>query len=477
MGEVAQITSFVRPLFTRIIFARPTPSVESPLTNHFLQVSLSYRSILSLALPLCAALIIPQLNILINTAFLGQLGETELGVNGIAGLFYLVLSMIGYGLASGQQVQMARRSGEGDAKGLLLIFRNGIFLAAGFTLALMAAAWWAGPALFRGTLRNAGMAETSVEFLRLRMWGLPFLAFSQLGNAVCIATGRSRVIAWGTAAGTAVNIAGDYFLIFGHGPFPAMGLAGAAVASIAAEAVACLVLYTALLARGLLARGAFRAMRFDAGLARGTLVVAAPLIVQYVVSLGGWQAFFIFVEHLGARELAASQILRSVFGILGIGVWAFANTSNTMVSNLIGQGRSADVPWLIARVCMVSFAFTAVISFLVLLNGEALLRFYRDDAALAAFALPALRIIALAALMMSLSTVVFNGVVGTGNPAVDLAMEVTAVALYLVYCVVVIEWMRAGLQWAWGSEFVYWTVLLVPSLLYLRSGRWKGKRV
>lgn len=380
-----------------------------------MHVNLSYRSILSLALPLCAALIIPQLNILINTAFLGQLGEAELGVNGIAGLFYLVLSMIGYGLASGQQVQMARRAGEGDSAGLLRIFRNGIFLAAGFTTVLMAAAWWGGPMLFRGTLHDSAMAETSVDFLRMRMWGLPFLALSQLGNAVCIATGRSRVIAWGTAAGTAVNIAGDYALIFGYGPFPKMGLEGAAIASIAAEVTACIVLYTALFSRGLLQRGALRALRFDAELARTTLVVAAPLVVQYVVSLGGWQAFFIFVEHLGARELAASQILRSVFGILGIGVWAFANTSNTMVSNLIGQGRSADVPRMIFKICTVSFSFTVLISSLVLLNGEALLRFYRDDASLAAFALPALRIVALSALMMSVSTVVFNGVVGTGN--------------------------------------------------------------
>ncbi len=442
-----------------------------------MQVSLSYRSILSLVLPLCVALIIPQLNILINTAFLGRLGEAELGVNGIAGLFYLALSMVGYGLASGEQVQMARRAGEGDAAGMMRIVRNGVFLAATFSILLMAAAWWGGPALFRSTLHDKGMAEASTGFLQLRMWGLPFLLLSQLGNAVCIATGRSRIIAWGTASGTVVNIVGDYFLIFGHGPFPKMGLAGAAAASVSAEVVACVVLFSALFARGALKAGALRGLRFDGTLAKGTLIVAAPLVVQYVVSLGGWQAFFIFVEHLGARELAASQILRSVFGILGIGVWAFANTSNTMVSNLIGQGRAADVPRLIARVCAVSFSFTVLIAAAVLLAGTDLLRFYRDDPALAAFALPSLYIVTGAALMMSASTVVFNGVVGTGNTGVNLGMEIGAVALYLVYCVTVIERMRLPLVWAWGSEFVYWTVLITASLLYLRSGRWKGKAV
>ena len=442
-----------------------------------MQVFLSYRSILSLALPLCMALIIPQLNILINTAFLGRLGEAELGVNGIAGLFYLVLSMIGYGLASGEQVQMARRAGADDDAGLLRIFRNGIFLAAAFAAVLMAGAWWGGPALFRGTLRDTAMAETSTGFLRMRMWGLPFLLISQLGNAACIATGRSRIIAWGTAAGTVVNVAGDYFLIFGKGPFPKMGLEGAAVASVAAEVVACAVLYAALFARGALKTGALRSLRFDSRLAAGTLVVAAPLVVQYVVGLGGWQAFFIFVERLGARELAASQILRSVYGIVGIGTWAFANTANTMVSNLIGQGRSADVPRLIARVCLVSFCFTSLVVLVVSLNARGLLTFYRDDAALVEFALPAMYVVCSAALLMAASTVVFNGVVGTGNTRINLLMEAGSVCLYLVYCVVVIERMRAGLLWAWVSEYVYWTVLIAASLWYLRSGRWKGKVV
>jgi len=450
------------------------------------QVSLSYRSILALAVPLCVALIIPQLNILVNTVFLGRLGEAELGVNGIAGLFYLAISMIGYGLASGQQVQMARRAGSGDDAGLLAIFRNGLFLGAGASVVLMAAAWWGGPALFRATLRDPAAAESSVLFLRQRMWGLPFLLLSQLGNAVCIAAGRSRIIAWGTAAGTLVNIVGDALLIDAdfltlhtgiRNPFPALGLTGAAVASIAAEVTACVVLFAALFSRSVLPRKALLGLHFDGAMARTTLVVAAPLVMQYFVGLGGWQAFFIFVERLGARELAASQILRSVYGIVGIGTWAFANTANTMVSNLIGQGRSDAVPRLIARVALVSVAFTTLVAGVVILNGERLLLFYREDPALVAFALPALRLICTAALLMAVSTVAFNGVVGTGNTRINLLMETASVVMYLVYCWVVIEEMRAPLAWAWVSEFVYWAVLLVAALGYLRSGRWRGKAV
>ncbi len=442
-----------------------------------MQVSISYRSILRLALPLCAALLIPQLNLFINTAFLGHRGEAELGVIGVAGLFYLALSMVGYGLASGEQIQMSRRAGEGDEAGIMALFRNGLFLSAGFAAVLLAVAWWGGPLLFKNTLTHSSTAAAGTSFLHTRMWGLPFLLATQLGNALCIASGRSRVIMWGTAAGTAVNIAGDYFLIFGHGPAPALGLQGAALASVAAEVVACAVLYGALYGRRVLRRPAVRGISFDATLARRTLMVASPLVVQYVVGLGGWQAFFIFVEHLGARELAVSQMLRSVYGLVGVGTWAFANTANTMVSNLIGQGRSVDVPRLIKRVCVVSLGYTVVAVLITLSVGTELLLFFRPDAALAAFAQPSLRIVCAAALVMALSTVVFNGVIGTGNTRVNLLMETGSVVVYIVYCVVVIERWRSPLEWAWGSEFVYWIFLLAASLLYLRSGHWRGKAV
>jgi Na+-driven multidrug efflux pump len=89
--------------------------------------------------------------------------------------------------------------------------------------------------------------------------------------------------------------------------------------------------------------------------------------------------------------------------------------------------------------------------------------------------MPSLYIIVLATLIMSVATVLFNGVIGTGNTRVNLIMEVMCVGSYLVYCYFIIERARLGLAWAWGSEFVYWTTLLVAAFWYLRSGKWRGK--
>lgn len=443
-----------------------------------MKVSVANSDIIRLALPISLALLIPQINFFTNTAFLGRLGEVELGVNGIAGIFYLTLSMIGYGLNSGIQVQMARRAGEGDQAGLTKVLTNGVMLCILFSLSLMMLSLWLAPLIFGTSLSGGENVYLSINFLFIRVWGLPFLMLTQLINAFYIATGRSRFLMYGSAVGTLFNIVFDYLLIFGHAGFPEMGLEGAAAASILAEMAYCGVMYGIFFAKKYYDRyPVWDHVRFDGQLSKRILKVSSPLIVQYLFSIGGWQVFFIFVEHLGQQELAASQILRSVFGIVSIVTWAFAATCNTMVSNIMGQGRQEEVVPLIGRIAKISLIGTSIIVVLLLAMSGSFISLYRDDPSLVNLAVPSLRMIAVSTLIMAVSTVVFNGVVGTGNTLVNLTIEITCVCIYLVYCYIVIERLRSPLHWAWASEFVYWFCLLGIGYWYLRSGRWKGKRI
>ncbi len=310
--------------------------------SHKLGVSASNAQIIRLAAPISLALLIPQLNFFTNTVFLGKLGMRELGVNGITGVFYLILSMIGYGLSSGMQIQMARRAGEEDEHGIARILTNGAMLSVLFSLGLMVLTLWLVPVLFSFSLHDSDNFELSVNFIYIRVWGLPFLMFTQLLCSFFIAIGRTRVLIYGSLVATFLNIFFDYTLIFGKLGFPAMGFRGAAVASVIAESV----FYCATMV------GVFffyklqreypikRYMNFDFSLSEHTLSVASPLIVQFMFSIGGWLIFFIFIEHLGGQSLAASQVLRNIFGIVGVGTWALATTCNTMVSNLIGAGQA-----------------------------------------------------------------------------------------------------------------------------------------
>ena len=271
-----------------------------------LGVAATNGQILRLAAPISLALLIPQMSFFTNTVFLGRLGMRELGVNGITGVFYLILSMIGYGLSSGMQIQMARRAGENDQKGLAQILTNGAMLSVLFSLGLMLLTLWFVPILFGYSLSDSNNFELSVNFVYIRVWGLPFLMLSQLLCSFFISIGRSRVLIYGSLVATLVNILFDYTLIFGKFGFPAMGFSGAAVASVIAEVFYCGTMVAIFMAHRLYKQyPVFNFRNFDIELSQRTLSVASPLIVQLLFSIGGWMVFFVFIEHLGEQSLAA----------------------------------------------------------------------------------------------------------------------------------------------------------------------------
>jgi multidrug resistance protein, MATE family len=443
-----------------------------------LGVAATNRQIIKIAAPISLAILIPQLSFFTNTVFLGRLGERELGVNGITGVFYLILTMVGYGLASGIQIQMARRAGEGDEKGLTQLLANGAMLSILFSLGLMMLTLWFVPLLFGFSLRDGNNFELSVRFIYTRVWGLPFLVLTQLLSSFFISIGKSRMLIYSSVVATLINIVMDYGLIFGKMGMPALGFNGAAIASVIAEVAGCLVMVGIFFQQRLhITYPVFSYRYFDTELSKRSMSVASPLIVQFMFSIGGWLVFFFFVEHLGGQSLAASQVLRNIFGIVSVGTWALATTCNTMVSNIIGQGRQGEVMGIIKKVCKLSFLYAAVICVLMLVFAREFLSVYTADAQLIEFSLPSLRVIIVATLVMSLSTVVFNGVVGTGNTLVNLTMEVTCVGMYLVYCYFIIYVWKSPLYVCWGAEFVYWSSLLIGSVAYLKSGRWKGKEI
>lgn len=441
-----------------------------------LKIIINNRDILKIAAPISMALLIPQINFLTNTAFIGRLGQDELGVNGISGVFYLLLAMLGYGLSNGLQVLMARRVGEGNRIGLGKILANGIVLSLLFSVLLMLLSLWIAPFIFSMNLHDDQHILLSVDFIFVRIWGLPFLMLTQLANAFFIATARSKFIIWGSVLATIVNIGLDYCFIFGHWGAQPMGLHGAALASVCSEIASGVLMWMLFYAQKIQAHYPLGSLiNFNFKLAADSLRVAMPLILQYLFSIGGWLIFFFYVEHLGTQELAASQMLRSVLGIVGVCTWAFASTCNTLVSRTIGQGLQQQVPRLIWKMVKLSMFITAIISLVLLLFPTYFLSMYTNDQSLIDFSIPALRSVVMGTLLMSIATVVFNGVVGTGNTWVNLFIEVTGVLIYIVYCYFFIQQWHCSLYVAWLSECVYWFALLAISVSYLRSGRWKGK--
>jgi Na+-driven multidrug efflux pump len=314
--------------------------------------------------------------------------------------------------------------------------------------------------------------------MKIRIWGLPFLYLYQMRNALLVGTNQSKLLVWGTLAETVANIVLDYGLIFGHLGLPKMGFNGAAYASIMAEAIGMIVVFGIIHGKGMKERfGIFTAWKIEWNVIRTILVQSSPLIMQYAISITSWEFFFILISHDGALALDVSQLMRVMFGFFGIFIWSFAGTTNTMVSNIIGQGKSKLVLLLVRRISVLSIGITMILFIPVMFFSRELLSLINSDAAFLDLGTPVLRIVAVAILLMSFSTICLNAVTGTGNTVVNLSIEAFTIVIYCFYIYYVMEVKNLSIAWGWASEWVNWSCIYVLSLGYLLSGKWKGKKV
>lgn len=443
-----------------------------------LRLQTGYRQIFSMAMPISLSMLVPQINFITNNIFLGGLGERELASAGITGVYYLIFAVIGNGLNNGLQMLISRRAGEDRGNEIGRLFFHGIWVALMIAAIGILLTYWIAPSILLPSIQDQLIADQVMGFLYIRIWGLPLLYLYVMRNALLVGTNQTKLLVWGTLSEALANIFFDYTLIYGHFGFPRLGFNGAAYASIIAEAVGLIMIYVVIHLKGLNKKfQLFADVKFDFSLFRLILVQSTPLIAQYALSIITWEYFYILIEHHGARALAISNTMRNIFGIFGIFGWAFASTTNTMVSNVIGQGRHDDVVPLIKRIALIAFCFSALLCILLNTFPEWFLSFYGQGQEFVEEGVPVVRVVSVALLMFSFGSVWLNAVIGTGNTVVNLVIELTTLVIYSVYVYVVLERLNMSITWGWASEWVYWSCMFLMAYLYIRSGRWRGKVV
>lgn len=442
------------------------------------KVSITSRDILRMALPISLAILVPQINFITNNIFLGHLDQSgdALSTAGITGVYYLLFAVIGQGLNNGLQALIARRAGEGRIEDIGRLFSQGMVIALTLAFAGIVLTNLLAPVALSWSLHSAPLRDQAIAFLRIRIWGLPFLYVYQMRNALLVGTNQSKYLVYGTLAETVVNIGLDYGLIFGHFGLPALGFNGAAFSSIFAEFSGMFVVFLVIHFRGIGKElQLYRHWRPDRTNSKLIIVQSSPLVFQYIISITAWVFFYILVEHHGRQALAISNTMRNIFGLFGVFTWAFASATNAMVSNIIGQGMEDKVLLLIRKIIRLSLGFSVLIAIALNCFPGAFLSVYGQDATFTRAAIPVIRIVSTALILMSFSTVWLNAVTGTGNTRVNLLIEFITIVFYCIYVWLTLEHWHMSLVVGWMSEWLYWISLFVMSFTYIRSGAWKGK--
>lgn len=452
--------------------------MASPAINTDLRVQISNRNILKIALPISAAMAIPNVNFITNNIFLGGLGEKQLAVAGITGVYYLIFALIGNGLNSGLQSLISRRAGENRPEEIGKLFINGILVALAIAFFGIVITQIATPYIFRYALHDEENVKLAVDFLSIRIWGLVFLYIYQMRNALLVGISQTKLLFIAALAETLTNIFFDYTLIYGHLGFPKLGFNGAAYASIIAEFVGMIIIFLVIHIRGIGKQfSLFSHLTFSRKHFLQIFTVSSPLMLQFAVSLISWEFFYILIEHHGDEQLAISNAMRNVFGFFGCFSWAFAAATTAMVSNVIGQGLQDRVPELINKIMKMSVGFSIIVCLIINIIPRQFLSIYGQDESFITNGIPVLRIISIALILMAVSVVWLNSVTGTGSTKVTLLIEVFAIIFYCIYVYVVLEKLQLSITFGWMSEWLYWTCLFVPSFLFIRSGNWKNRKI
>lgn len=412
---------------------------------------------------------------LTNSIFLGQLSTHALGNAGITGVFYLIFAVAGHGLNNALQTVFSRNAGSNNSETFKTILAQGIRIGLQFAVLCILFTWLLAPFILQQVADPVSYPQ-EMSFLKIRILGLPFLFLFQMGNAFLVASLNSKWLMIGFIFEAGVNILLDYLLIFGKGGFPAMGFNGAAVASVLAEATGMVVVFLVLVLTGLRKKyHLLYDLKFNRFFNKEILRLSVPLVTQYVISVTTWLVFFLLIESKGTVAKAISNVMRNVFGLAGVFVWAFASTTSSMVSNLMGQQREDKIIPLVKRIMCWSIGMCALMCGLLNIFPALFFRLFGQSEIFVAEGIPVIRMVSLGLLFMSIANIWLNAVTGTGKTRINLLIEIVAIVLYLLYTWYFMKVNYVSLAMAWSNEFIYWTSIFIMSFVYIKSGRWKTK--
>ncbi len=448
--------------------------MENAQSINDLKVKVSNKQILTIAFPITLAILIPQLNMLTNSIFLGQLSNEALGNAGITGVFYLIFAVAGNGMNNALQTVFSKNAGGGNTGSFKHILSQGIRISLQLAAFCIVFTWFVAPFIME-PFADPKAYPQEMSFLRIRIIGLPFLYLFQMGNAFLVASLNSRYLMIGFICEALINVLFDYLLIFGNFGFPEMGFNGAALASVIAEFSGMLVVLSVIIFTGIRKKYALlENLRYHKLYSKEILNVSLPLVFQYIISVTTWLIFFMLIETRGTMAKAISNVMRNVFGLAGVFVWAFASTTNAMVANLMGQMRQDKVLTVIRMIMFWSMGLCLMMVTILNVFPESFFRLFGQDESFVKEGIPVIRMVSLGLLFMSIANIWLNGITGTGKTKVNLLIEIVAISLYLLYTWYFMKLNYISLAMAWSNEFVYWTVIFTASFFYLRSGKWKN---
>ena len=439
----------------------------------------SYRKIWAVTIPILLSMLMEHVIGMTDTAFLGRVSEVALGASALGSVYYLAFFVIGSGFSFGAQILIARRNGERNFRRTGQICYAGGFFLTILSLLLMLCVKYLSPEILPRMVQSDEVCRATIEYLDWRAYGLFFSFAAGIFRSFYVGIARTRILTYSSISMVLSNVLLNYALIFGKYGFPKMEIAGAALASSISEAISLLFFIFYTLKFVDLKKYGFHSFYgvFSSAILKRVFSISFWMMLQPFLSISIWFFFFIAVERLGERSLAVVNLARALSALAFIVIHAFATAANSLVSNIIGEGKKEQVGRLLMKIMILSHLIVVPMLILFAVCPESCLRVYTDNSALIADSVNVVYVMCAASFFQIAAFVLFNAVSGTGAVKMTVLIESITLFLYTVFVWLVIIRMRPSPAIAWGGEIQYQVVVLILCSLYLMSGKWKDKKL
>jgi putative MATE family efflux protein len=436
------------------------------------------RAVMLLAVPMVLEATMESVFGIVDIFWVSRLGSDAVAGVGLTEGLMSVLYALALGLCAGATAVVSRRIGEKDSEGASSAAGQSIRMAIGFSTVIAVLGVPFVPELLRLLGAPSSVLDTATGYARLMLGGNLTVVLLFVLNAVFRGAGDPSMAMKSLGLGNALNIVLGPCFIYGWGPFPELGVAGAAVATNIGRGTAVLFQLVMLVKGTGHLQLRLRHLKSSPAVRKSLFAVGGVASFQILLETCSWLGLVTLMARFGSAALAGYTLALRIALFVLFPAWGMANAAATLVGQNLGAKnpeRAEKAVWVVGAS---NVALLAVASVLIGLMAPLILRLFDPSVEVAAVAVPGLRIIALGFVFFSLGMVMVQGFNGAGDAWTPTLLNVAcfwALKLPLAWLLAVhLDLGPPGIFWA---VTVAYSVLTGSAIVLFRRGRWKLKQV
>lgn len=422
------------------------------------------REIITLALPAFGALVAEPLFVMVDSAIVGHLGTAQLAGLGVASALLTTAVSVFIFLAYATTAAVARRVGAGDLQAAIRQGIDGIWLALLLGAVVVFTVLPTAPALVELFGASDTAAPHATVYLRISALGIPAMLVVLAATGVLRGLQNTRTPLVIAIAGFAANAVLNAALVYGAG----LGIAGSAWGTVIAQCAMAAV-YLVVVIRGARRHGA--SLRPDIAGIRASAGTGAPLLIRALSIRAILMIATAVAARLGDTEIAAHQIILSLWNLLAFALDAIAIAGQAIIGRALGANDAQGARDACRRMVQWGMATGVVLGLLALATSPVVLPLFTSDPVVQGTAFPALLIVALSQPICGIVFVLDGVLMGAGDgPYLAWAMLITLAVF--APAALLVPALGGGLTTLWGAMTLMMVVRILTLWWRSRSGRW-----